>query len=503
VTERAADRLALAFCLAALLLALGLGMMHRIGGFSLETDFYNWYAPQAVGLLRGEPYTFRHNPPGYILLLAGATWLVGESFLAAKLLSALATAALGWVCYRLVRALFDPAVALGATVLLLLSLVPYSFRAVPDLLGALATLVPIWLVLRREPIARRDAALAGVVAGCAYLLRANTVFLLPALGLALLVLPRGLPPRARVVLPALFVAGFLLATVPWFAWNTARYGSPTAGTPQLQVALHFYAPNGDMYGEQMGQYEGKFHSLLDVLTYRPARVVKMYLTDVLIDYPAALADEVLTFPAYLFLGAGLLVLLRRGGARRLAWLLVTALGYLLLGLVGFYPRYHLFVFPVLFLLVAYFLLSDEPGTAGAPGAALGRWRWAACVWVLAGAVYATAAAVEKGFEREPRYLLRFAQELRREARPGDAMVSGKPQLAWVARLRRVVPSQESPTAFLAHAGALGARYFTYSPAEAAIYPALDALRDPAAVAGRFTLRFRDAGSGTLVYEIRR
>jgi hypothetical protein len=503
VTERAADRLALASCLGALLLALGLGVMHRIGGFSLETDFYNWYAPQAVGLLRGEPYTFRHNPPGYILLLAGATWLAGEPFLAAKLLSALAAAALGWICYRLVRALFDPLVALGATVLLLLALVPYSFRAVPDLLGALATIVPVWLVLRREPITRLDAVLAGVVAACAYLLRANTVFLLPALALALLLLPRGLAPRARVILPALFVAGFLLATMPWFAWNAARYGSPMAGTPQLQVALHFYAPNGDMYGEQMSLYEGRFHSLLDVLTYRPARVLKVYLSDVLLHYPAALASEVLTFPAYLFLGAGLLVLLRRGGARRLAWLLVTAFGYLLLGLVGFYPRYHLFVFPLLFLLVAYFLLSGEPGAAGAPDAALGRWRWAACLWVLAGAVYATASAVDKGFEREPRYLLRFARELRREARPGDAMVSGKPQLAWVTRLRRIVPAQESPEAFLAHAGSLGARYFTYSPTEAAIYPALDALRDPAAIAARFALRFRDAGSATLVYEIRR
>ena len=106
-----------------------------------------------------------------------------------------------------------------------------------------------------------------------------------------------------------------MATVPWFIWNAARYGSPFAGTPQLQVALHFYSPNGDMYGEQMSLYEGRFHSLLDVLTYRPARVIRTYLSDVFLNYPAALADQVVTFPAYLFLGAGLLVLLRRGGAR--------------------------------------------------------------------------------------------------------------------------------------------------------------------------------------------
>lgn len=502
MTERTADRLALAACLGALLLALRLGMAHRIGTFTLETDFYNWYAPQAVGLLQGEPYTFRHNPPGYILILAGATWLVGEPFVAGKLLTALATTALGWVCYRLVRSLFDPFVALGTTVLLLLALVSYSYRAGADLLGALATMVPIWLVLRREPIAARDAALAGVVAGCAYLMRANTLFLLPGLGLALLLLPSGRSIRERLTLPALLVVGFLAATLPWFVWNTAHYGSPFAGTPQLQVAMHFYDPNGDVYGEQMGLYADKFHSLLDVLTYRPSRVIKVYLSDVFLDYPADLADQVVTFPAYLFLGAGLLVMVRRGGARRMTWLLVTAFGYLLLGLVGFYPRYHLFVFPVLFLFVCYFLLSEEPGAAGAPASALGRWRWAACLVVLAGAGYSSVSAVEREFKREPRYLLPFAADLRRRSHPGDAMVSGKPHLAWVAGLRRIVPAQESPEAFLAHARGLGARYFTYSPAEAAIYPALRALRDTAAVADRFRLLYRDAESGTLVYEIR-
>ena len=57
MSERTADRLVLAACLTALLLALVLGVMHRIGSFNLETDFYNFYTSQAGGLLHGEPYT--------------------------------------------------------------------------------------------------------------------------------------------------------------------------------------------------------------------------------------------------------------------------------------------------------------------------------------------------------------------------------------------------------------------------------------------------------------
>jgi hypothetical protein len=258
-----------------------------------------------------------------------------------------------------------------------------------------------------------------------------------------------------------------------------------------------------MYGEQMSLYEGKFHSLLDVFLYRPGHALAMYLQDVLVRYPLRLAVEVLGFPAFLFAGAGLLMLLQRGGPRRLTWLAVTGLGYLLLGLVGFYPRYHLFVFPLLFLLVGYYLLSREPGAAGAAAAELGWLRPAAWAWVLAGAVYASGHSIHGAFRREPRYLLQIGAELRKHTRAGDAMLSGKPQLPWVAGLGHVIPPQESPAEFLAHADRFGARFFTYSPIEAAIYPALDALRDPVAVAGRFTLMYQDRQSGTLVYELRR
>ena len=135
MSERTADRLALGACLMALLLALALGVAHRIGSFNLETDFYNWYAPQVVGILRGEPYTFRHNPPGYILILTGATWLVGDPVHR------------GQGAHRLRRrgvrlGLLSPdavalrcPVALGATVLLLLSWCSIRFAPVPTCSG--------------------------------------------------------------------------------------------------------------------------------------------------------------------------------------------------------------------------------------------------------------------------------------------------------------------------------------------------------------------------------
>ncbi len=497
------DRLAVVVCVAAGLGALAIGLVHKVGGFEAETDFYNWYAPQAQGLLSGQPYTFRHNPPGYIILLAGATLITGDSFVAGKLLSAIATALFGWVTYSLFRALFDARVALGATLLLLLALLPYSFLAAADVVGAVAAAAALWIALRRPSVRVADCVLAGLAAGVAFLVRANALFLVPAIGMALLALgDRRLTPR-RLIFPAAFLLAFLALTLPWFVWNTRHNGSPLAGTAHLQVAMHFYMPGGDMRGELMATQEKTFRSLSDVLFHDPVRLARTYLTDVGYRYPGRLATEVLRFPGYLFAGAGLIVLLLNRDGRRMTYLFVNGLGYLLLGLVGFYHRYYLFLFPLLFLLVAHYLWSEDAGSAAAAGPRTPHVRWLAYAAVLASVALAAVGQTAQTIQREPRYLLGIADSLRQRAAPGDGILCGKPHLAQFSGLRRVLPDQQDPTTFLDRAKAGGARFFVYSRPEAKLYPGLEALRDPQAVADRFTLLYRHAPSGTLVYEARR
>src|SRR5437867_7377561 len=163
VTDRRYDIIAGMFCVGALVVALVAGHFHRVGTFGVETDFYP-YAIEAQSLLEGRAFTpqYNHDPRGYILVLTGVASLIGDTFVAAKALTAFATAAFGWLAYLLLKALFDRRVALCGAVLSLLVLVPYSFLAATDMLGSVPIMLSLWVLLRRPAVTFPACFLAGV-----------------------------------------------------------------------------------------------------------------------------------------------------------------------------------------------------------------------------------------------------------------------------------------------------------------------------------------------------
>jgi 4-amino-4-deoxy-L-arabinose transferase-like glycosyltransferase len=496
--SRMDDRVAAGVCVAFCALAWVLARQHQVPDFGVETDFVAHYAPQARNLLAGNGYTYQHNPPGYALILAATSLLTGgDFFVAGKILSVLAAALLGWVSYLLLRALFDARVALAAMLLILAAMVPYSFLAATDGVGAVLMIVPLWLILRRRDPGALTCLLAGAATGLAYLVRANALFLLPGLTLALFLdqdRPRNL---RRAVSGAGFVmGGFFLIAVPWLLANWHMNGSPTTSTAYLQIAAHFYAATGDAYGTSLTQAGARFHSLSDVVRTDPHRVIGMYLRDVLLRNPVRLAQEVVQFPGYLFVGAGILWLLSVHTRRRLAFLVVGLLGYLLLGLVGFYARYYLFLLPMLFAGVAYALFGERPTNRTRSG--LG---WAVCL--------AIAAMLGKlGYDRstwviqhEPRYLVEMAAALKKQASPNDGVITLTAQLPYLAGLRAEFPLAERPDEYRAKAREVRARYIVYSDQAAEVWAPLKFLADPTKAPSGFRLVLKHDPSHTLVYEI--
>ena len=140
-TTQRHDIAAIILCFGVLILGLTIGYFHQVGGFGVETDFYGAYAPQAENIMAGRPYTYQHNPPGYSLLLAAASFLTDDLFVAGKIISAFATALFGWITYILFKALFDSRIALVSAMLSLLALIPHSFVAATDMIGALMMLL--------------------------------------------------------------------------------------------------------------------------------------------------------------------------------------------------------------------------------------------------------------------------------------------------------------------------------------------------------------------------
>ena len=225
------DVIVIAFCAAILILALGVGSFRQVGNFDVENDFYRAYAVQAENILAGRPYTYGHLAPGYAVLLAGVSLLTGDLFVAGKIVTAFATALFGLVTYGLLKALFDPRIALASTILTLLALLPHSFLAATDMVGALLMLLPLRILLGRGVISLRRCLVAGVCSGMAYLVRYHAVFVIIGIGFSLLFsnLDRErLPPRLAKL--GLFFCGMLLAISPWLIINWMTNGSAFAST---------------------------------------------------------------------------------------------------------------------------------------------------------------------------------------------------------------------------------------------------------------------------------
>jgi hypothetical protein len=498
------DVAAIALCLLSLVTALTLAYFHKIGIVTYETDFYDFYAPQAENILAGRPYTFIANGPGYVLVLAAVSSITGDPFVAGKLISAVSTAIFGWLTYSLFTALFGSRVALTSTALLLLLMLQYSFIACNDVIAAATMILPLWVLLRRPVVTPAMCFLGGMCAGIAYLIRYNATFIPIGIGFAFFIINFTQETwRKRFVKFGLFMGGVLLIVSPWLMVNTRINGSPFANLSYLQIAAHFYYPTGDMYtpqaNEELAPY---FHSLVDVVLYNPTHVLKTYLYSVLYGYIVRLQLEILQFPAYLFTGAGILFLLKDICRRRLTFIFVSILGFVLLGLVGYHARYYLFLYPVLVLPVTYFLFHERISDF------LGQLRFSAIPvnWLVLciiigfmgyNALYITAKTIAK----EPRYFFESAEFLKRHSTPDDIIVVYKPHLTYLAGRKRVFPLGRSAEDFVAKARALGARFIVYSEVDAKIWPPLESLRDPDAVPDALTVVYRHEPSKTIIYKI--
>lgn len=505
-SARAYSTAALGIVAAALGLAVFLGSQHQVGGWAVETDFYYIYLPQAREFMDGPPFltTVAHNPPGYAFLIGVLGNIIGSEFVVARLLTALATGALLWLAFRLTTTIFGNPIALAVTLLLAIALVPYSYLVGTDVVGGLAMTLPVWWLISRRQVKTAAPLIVGLMAGVAYLLRSNTIVLVPVIAAVLgFWLMREATLRRRLFAIGGLVAGFVVVISPWLILNATVNGSPMASTVHLQVGSHFFGTDsGDAYGVTAFQEAAlRFRSLADVFRYDPIRVVVRYFKGVLLDNPWLLLTQVVLFPGILLVGAGVIAVGPRLSPAGVIWLSVCVAGALLLGLVGFYPRYYVFAFPWLFILMV--LGAGWPGTTTTRDSSWGWSRWAGQS-LLAGSLIVLLVTSFRTtltqFREEPRGLLALADSLRATARPSDLMVSRKPHLAALAGLRWSFPYVRDADDLVAEALRSGARYLVYSDFESRIWPALSALSDSAKAPAGFVTRFSEPSTGTIVYE---
>jgi hypothetical protein len=502
-SSRHDDIAAAALCLGMLVLALVLGHFHAIGNFGGETDFHGIFTRQAKRILAGEPYTFRFHPPGYTIILAAASLLTDDLFTVAKIISAFAAALMSWIAYLLFKALFNSRVAVVSTLFLILTLIPHSFLATTDVIGTVLMMLAMWAFLRHEVLTFGACLLAGVFAGTAYLVRANSVSVIAGIAFSLLFININQETlKKRFERLALFLCGALLIASPWFLVNWRATGNPVASANHLQIAAYTYLPDEDSVGSSLIEASSKFHSPLDVVLYDPPRFMAKYFRSALFDNLRRFATEGLRFPAYLFIGPGLVLLLMNLSRRRLAFCVIFLCSYLVVSLVGFQIRYYVSLLPFICLLAPYFLLHrDVMSMLGkVPVLKIGV-SWLVILIVAVFLVLWVGRTARGIYASEPRHLLAIADFLKQRSAPDDSIIVRKGHLAYWAGLKQVFPLGETPEDFLAKAKEIDARYVVYSDYEASLWPGLGCLNDPDGLPDAFKLIYRHEPTRTLIYEI--
>jgi 4-amino-4-deoxy-L-arabinose transferase-like glycosyltransferase len=519
-------RIALILSLTILLICLTINYFRQVGTFGVETDFYGVYAIQAENILEGKPYTYQHNPPGYCLLLAIFTYFIGDTFAAGKLISALATGIFTYISYLLLSILTEKKIALVITFFSLLAIIPYSFIASTDVLGATLIIASIWFYLRRQTSVISKTTnyfFSGLIAGCAYITRANGIFLAIGILTSILIFnPHRETIKKRLITTAIFIAGLMSIVLPWLVYNWQTNGSAFASTAHAQIAAHFYHPQGDKLITSVNEMGDKFKSLTEVILYDPIDLITIYSKDILFaNIPAILVPKFLLsdaeFPVYqilitppliLFI-SGIYCLLRdiRAGNKEkqskvFTFLLINLLGYLILGLVGFSRRYYFFFLPCLFLILVYSIYRSPFWLKSSRHDLL--LKITSIIFAILLTIPLPIVASIETYDliaSEPKYLLEIAAFLQSKTSPHQTIVVRKPHLAYLAKLNPVFPLANTATEYLAVARTNNAKYIVYSDYEATLWEGLKSLANPQQLPQEFRLIYRHIPSNTLIYQI--
>jgi hypothetical protein len=437
---RDARRRAVWTAAAYLLVALLAGAFRSVGGFATaEPDFYSAYAPQAARLAHGEAYTWSRSGPGYSMLLAIGSLAHADLFLVAKAIAALGVAALGYFAFLLGASLSTLRAASWAQWAIYCALFRYGIEAGNDVPCAAFSIVSLWCLLASDRLSAKRLIAAGLFAGLAAITRYPALALMVAAVASLLAfLPANADRRARATATLEYLAGFAVASGPWWILNALWNGGPFAGKAYALVALDAYAdPSRRVSQGELAIMEQRFDSFGDVLLHDPLRWLAHLPEDFYADAAQFLAD-VVTLPCALALGFGAAALCAGKKRRRVASLFAYALlAFAAVALAPYQSRYHLAIAPIFFVVAAAGF--DALLRASPP---IGLLRSFARAWIAIAAlvlVASSALLTVRVLRDQAKGVAAAASVLKRCAREGDSVVTRTPHLAYLAGLQIVPP----------------------------------------------------------------
>jgi len=472
---------------------------HPVGDYATESDFFGGYAAGARALQHGRLDFGRYGVygPGYEAALALAGSIVGDLFVAARLLSVLAAGVVLFTWWRIAQVRLGALAGLVLTAFLAAdpTFVRYGYSVTNDMLALALLSLSAWASLALR--GRWAPALAGIAAALAALTRYNLVSVLAAGALFYALRPRG----RRLADLARFACGAALVLLPWTLASLASGHVPGA---LLVRDRGFY-----MGADPAATLEQRYRDLGNGAAAAARAAggsggLAGTARRVALGLPAHLrgdAMQLLGLPFALLSLAGLALVLAWRRTRELAPFAPFALTTLLpLAALFYSERYALPMLP-LELLPAAWLVAALATT---------RWRVRARVAVAAGITLAAlvptmmwCANVQSDVRAQLPLEAREAGEaLRGRVVPGERLLARKAHAAYFAGLEPVpFPLFGSLRSLAGYCRAQGVHYLFYSRSEAFARPGFGYLLDTSAVVPGLEVMHVTADPPSVTYRI--
>ncbi|HZS09303.1 MAG TPA: glycosyltransferase family 39 protein [Blastocatellia bacterium] len=346
-------------CLIYFLILAFLSRAHPFGTYATETDFYQYYAPDAARIAAGQ---FSENPfqgPGYPVLLALVAKLTGDVFIAGKWISVISATLAVYLVFLLFSRLFGYWAGAGAQLITMASgqFPVFAINATTDAFFLLLCCAVLVVFLGERIPLRWRMALAALLTGLAYLTRYNGLFLVAACLVGIVFINLfDQSRRERWKLASLFVAVFILTASPWFYANWKHRGSPLYNANYLNIATEFYPElaGGNVFQDGTRALEKRFHSFGDVVRYDPKRMFTGYPLNLWESLKLSVTSDLLSqWVGWLALLGLVLALARRRTKPVTVVLIAGGLYLLLMALSHWEARYYFFVMALYAGLAVY------------------------------------------------------------------------------------------------------------------------------------------------------
>jgi hypothetical protein len=483
-------RLPAVICILYFLTISLLARAHPFGTYGPETDFYQYYGPDAERIAAGQ---FPHNPyqgPGYPAVLALISKFTGDTFTAGKWISVFSAALIALLVFLLFERFFDYWIAVGAEAIVVVSgqFLVYSIQATTDCFFLLLCLIALLVLLRGRFAVAGRVALAGAVSGLAYLTRYNGIFLVGTgiVGIVALNLYE-CRWRERCKLAALFIASFFLVISPWLYANYTHRGSPFYNTNYLNIAAEYYPElaGGVTNQDATRALSQIFRSFTEVFRYDPWRMLTHYPVVLGQSLWKSLTTKLVSGWVGFFALVGLALLLSERRSRPVMLLLFSGVLYfLLMALNHWETRYYLYIAP-LYAGLAVYAAFQALELVRARGFLQHRLYTAlplACILILwVSSVALSHRELSRFMVSHPTELLSACAYFEREGIHDTRVMARKPHLPYICRQQWVfVPSVQSIGELRAWVESNSVNYLVIGRQEVSSRPVLSVLRNPQA-----------------------